>query len=257
MDWQTMGVRLAPILTLAFGLGAALCVFGVYRMRRTSRSTSFGYVREQSLVRAKRLTILAIVLFVFVGASGALWGVAARRPELLPTPIPTATPTFIPSPTARPPTPTFTPTSTPTVTPTPTEPPASSDAQLPSALRMPFPTQAVTPGPDAALVELVLAAGERDSQPVNPTSHFPKGTDRVYAFLTLDGMARNVPWTHAWYGEVDGQMVELWSRVELWPYDTARGYGWRFFNCQSGRYELRIYIGRRLQQEVPFTVGGE
>jgi hypothetical protein len=256
MDWQTLGVRLAPIFMLAFGLGAALAIVGIYRMRRTVRSTSFAYLREQSLVRARRLTILAIILLVLVGASGALWGVAVQRPELLPTPAPTSTSTLIPSPTPRPPTLTFTPTSTPTITPTPTETPVPPDAHLPSALRTPFPARAIDPSPDAALVELVLAAGERNDQPVNPSIQFPKGTERVYAFFTFDNMARNVPWTHAWYGEVDGQMVELWSRTELWPYDATRAYGWRFFNCQAGRYEIHIYIGRRLEQKVPFTVKG-
>jgi hypothetical protein len=226
-------------------------------MRRTVRSTSYGYVREQSLVRAKRLTILVIVLFLLLGASGALWGVSVQRPELLPTAVPSETPTLIPSPTPRPPTSTFTPIPTPTATPTPTETPIPADAELPSAFRVPFPAQAVTPNPDAALVELVLAAGEEENKPVNPTTNFAESTERVYVFFTFDQMARNVPWAHAWYGKVDGELVELWSQVELWPYDDPRGYGWRYFNCQSGRYELHIYVGRRLQQKVPFTVGGE
>jgi hypothetical protein len=115
----------------------------------------------------------------------------------------------------------------------------------------------VTPGPDAALVDLVLAAGERDDEPVGPTARLPKGTQRVYAFFTFDGMDRGVPWVHIWYGETEGQMVEVWSQVEVWPYDDARGRTWRYFNCRSGRYELHIYVGQRLQQKVPFVVAGD
>jgi hypothetical protein len=254
IDWQTIGRRLAPILTLLFGLGAALCFVAISRSRRTARTTGFGFVREQSESRAKRLLILSMILLMLTIASGGLWGVSVQKPELLPTVYPTATSTDIPSPTPRTPTATFTPTHTPTVTPTPTSTPIPPDASLPPALLTPFPSPAVTPGPDATLVELVLASGEENDAPINPSTNFPPGTERVYAFLTFDGMARNVPWVHTWYAEVDGQMVEVWSNVELWAYDGARGKAWRYLNCQPGRYELHIYIGRRLEQKIPFTV---
>jgi hypothetical protein len=114
---------------------------------------------------------------------------------------------------------------------------------------------AVTPGPDAVLTDVVLARGEQGNEPINPGTSFPRGTERVYAFLRFEGMHRNVPWTHAWYGQVDGQMVEVWSQVELWPYDDSSGRTWRYFNCRSGQYELHIYVGKQLQQQIPFTVG--
>ena len=255
MDWQTTGAQLAPILTGLFGLGVTLCIVSVYTLRRRARSTSYGYVREQSFLRAKRLTILAIVCLALLGASSALWGVSVRRPELLPTAVPTATSTLIPSPTPRTPTVTFTPTHTPTVTPTPTNTPIPPDVDLPAALRTPFPAEAVTPGPNAALANLILSSGEQEDKPVDATTAFPAGTERVYAFFTFAGMSRNVPWIHIWYGEVDGQMVEQWSQVELWSYDAASGNTWRFFNCHPGRGELHIYVGRELRQRVPFTVG--
>jgi hypothetical protein len=106
-------------------------------------------------------------------------------------------------------------------------------------------------------VDLVLAAREENNQPVDPTTKFPDGTERVYAFLTFDGMARNVPWTHVWYVKADGAMREVWSQVELWTYDTSQGFTWRYLSSQNGQYELHIYIDRRLQQKVPFTVGAE
>lgn len=257
MDWQSVGIRAAPVLTLLFGLAAAVCVYAVCQVRRTARTTSFGFVRERSSLHGKRLLVLTIVLLALFGASGGLWGVAVRRPELLPTAAPTATLTAIPSPTPRTPTVTFTPTATPTMTPVPTETPIPPDAHLPSLLRTPFPSRAATPRPDAALVDLVLAAGESADRPVNPTTRFHEGTERVYAFFAFDGMARDVPWCHVWYAEMDGQMVESWSQLELWTYDSAEGRTWRFFNCRPGKYELHIYIGRRLQLKVPFAVGSE
>jgi hypothetical protein len=259
MDWQAMGLRLAPLLTALFGVGAIISVVTLYQMRRTARSTSFGYVREQSASWAKRLLILSVVLVILSGASGALWIISARQPDLLPAPLPTATSTLLPTPTPRTPTVTFTPTGTPTAAPTPTATPTPdpADASVPSVMRTPLPALAATPGADASLVDVQLAASERDNQPVNPGTRFPSGTERVYAFLTLDGMARNVPWAHVWYGEVDGQMREVWAVRELWPYDSPRGFTWRYLNCRDGRYELHIYIGGKLQHKVPFAVGGE
>jgi len=255
MDWLVFGEQAAPILTAVLGVVAVVCIIVVFRARRTARTASFGFVRERSDLLAKRFLIVAIIDLMLVGASGALWRVTIKQPELLPQPMPTSTLTPIPSPTPRTPTVTFTPTSTPTVTPTPTITVVPADAVLPSALRTPFPRQAVSAGPEAALVDLVLAPARNGDQPVNPTSHFPASTERVYAFFTFDGMARNVPWVHVWYSAVDGQMIEVWSQVELWATDAPRGYMWRYFHCRPGRYELHIYVDHRLEQQVPFVVG--
>jgi hypothetical protein len=254
MDWQAMGARLAPAFSVLLSVGVALSVAYLVQMRRRARSTSFGYVREQSNLRAKRLIVAIVVLSILALTSSSLWVVSVRRPDLLPTPVPTPTPTLIPSPTPRTPTATFTATSTPTVTPTPTPIPPS--AELPEALRT-FPADAVEPGPDAALVDLVLAAGESDNQPVGVTTRFPAGTQQVYAFFAFEGMQRGVPWAHVWYAEVQGEMTEVWSELELWPYDAPSGAAWRYLNTRDGRYELHIYVGRALQQRVPFTVGAE
>jgi len=257
MSWQLAGVRVAPILVLLFGVGAAIAVLYLAQLRRTARSTSYGYVRERATARARQLVIAAIVLGALALASAGLWLVSVRNPELLPTPAPTAMPTLLPTPTPRLPTATFTPTSTPTVTPTPTATPVPPDAELPSVLRTPLPAGAATAPPDAKLVAVVLAAGVANDEPVDPALSFPSGTDRVYAFLTLEGMARGVPFAHVWYAEVDGRMVEAWSRLELWPYDAAGGVVWRYLSARDGRYELHVYVGRELQQRIPFTVGVE
>ncbi|MBN1581124.1 MAG: hypothetical protein JXA89_10505 [Anaerolineae bacterium] len=257
MDWQYFGFQLAPFLTLLFGAGMIISFVGIYQRRRTARSTHFGFVREQSETNAKRLFFFAIIFLVFTAASGALWAVSVQRPELLPTPFPTETPTSIPTPTPRTPTATYTPTPTPTVTSTPTQTPIPPDTDLPRILQTPFPSNAVTPGPDAALVGLILASGQENNTPINPGTAFPSGTERIYAFFTFDGMARNVPWSHIWYVELDGQMIEYWSATELWSYDSAGGLAWRYINPRPGKYELDIYVGRVLQQKIPFTVQGD
>ncbi|MFN2228676.1 MAG: hypothetical protein ACK2VA_02805 [Anaerolineae bacterium] len=256
MSWQVAGVRVAPVLVLLFGVGAALAVLYLIQLRRTARSTSYGYVREQAITRARQLVMAGTVLVVLALASGTLWFVSVRNPGLLPTPAPTATPTLLPTPTPRPPTATFTPTSTPTVTPTPTATPVLPGAELPSVLRTPLPAGAAAVG-DAQLVDVVLAAGVEENQPVGPALSFPAGTDRVYAFLTFEGMSRGVPVTYVWYAEVGGEMTEAWGRVELWPYDAPRGVMWRYLSARDGRYELRVYIGQELRQRVLFTVGVE
>ncbi len=256
MDWPAIAVRLAPILTVAFGMGGLAMIPAIYRARRRGRTAQFSVVRERFGYRAGRLGILAVIMLLMAIASAGLWSVSVWHPEALPTAVPTATSTLIPSPTPRTPTVTPSPTPTATVTPTATATPIPPDAELPSVLRIPIPAPVATPGPGAALVDLVLAAGERGNEPVDVAARFPVGTERVYAFFTFDGMSRNVPWTHAWYGEVDGRVAELWSQVERWPYDTPRGRAWRYFNCRAGRYELHIYVGRQLQQRISFVVEG-
>jgi hypothetical protein len=117
-------------------------------------------------------------------------------------------------------------------------------------------TGTVAPGSDVVLVEVVLAAGQAANEPVRPASYFPQGTNRVYAFMTFDGMARGVPWSHVWYVEVDGQMRELWRGTSSWPYECAAGRQWRYLNCRAGHYELHVYVGDRLLQTVSFVVEG-
>jgi len=255
MNLPHLGARFAPTLALIFGL----CVLGglvaIRVARQRARTTRFGFVRERALYRARRWMVGTGLLALLGGASAALWAVAVHHPEVLPTPIPTATSTLIPSPTPRPPT--ATPTWTPTVTATPTATATAApiDAELPTVLRQSRAIEMAT-SDSASLVEVTMAAGERGNKPVNPTSVFASGTRRVYAFLLFDGMSEGVPWTHAWYGEVDGEMREIWGRTESWSRDYSRGQVWRYFDCGVGRFELRVYVGRQLQRTVPFVVQG-
>jgi len=258
-----LGIQIAPLLALAFGL----CVIGglvaIYLARRRARTTGFSLVREQALYRARRWMLGTGLLALLGGASVGLWAIAVHNPQVLPTPVPTATRTLIPSPTPRPPT--ATPTATPTVTQTPSPAPSATQTgtvtaipsvEPPAALRRSRSTVAVTPGADASLVELTMAAGEKGNRPVDPTTVFPQGTRRVYAFMLFDGMADNVPWTHVWYREVDGQMKEIWGKTEFWSYEYSHGRIWRYFDCGVGHYELHIYVGEKLEKIVPFVVQG-
>ena len=254
MDYWTVAVRVAPVLTIALAVGGLGAVFAIYRARRIARTTRFGVIRDKAIFRMRQLGVLVVLMLLLAGASAVLWSMSVWRPNMLPTPEPTATPTLIPTPTPRTPTATPFPTPTATVTPTATPTPIPPDADLPSLLRVPFPASAAMPGPDAALADLVLAAGERGNEPVGQNTSFPAGTQRVYAFFTFDGMSRNAPWTHVWYGEKDGQTSELWGQVELWTHDASRGRTWRYFNCRPGRYELHVYVGREIQQRISFVV---
>jgi hypothetical protein len=200
-----------------------------------------------------------VLLSLLAGASIWLWAMAVYRPEALPTPVPTATPTLIPSPTPRPPTatPTITPTATatPSATPTATAMANAVDVTLPAALRGSG-DLGTKPGENSTLIEVTMAAGERGNRPIDPTTVFARGTKRVYAFMLFDGMADGVPWSHVWYGQVDGEMQEIWGRTELWSYEYSRGQIWRYFDCGIGRFELHVYVGDQLQQKVPFVVLG-
>jgi hypothetical protein len=255
-----LGVRFAPVLALFFGLCVLGGLIAIRAARRRARSSGFGFVRERALYQARRLMLGTGLLALLSGASIGLWAMAVYRPQALPTPVPTATSTLIPSPTPRPPTstPTVTPTSTvsPTPLPSATSTATPTDVALPGVLRKSPLAGAATPGADALLVEVTMAVGEEDNRPVDPTSVFARGTRRVYAFLLFDGMGDSVPWTHVWYGEVDGQMREIWGKTELWSYEYSRGRIWRYFDCGIGKHELHIYVGKQLQQKVPFEVKG-
>jgi len=249
------------MLALVFGLFVAGGLIAIRIARRRARNTGFGFVREQALYRARRWMLGTSLLALLAMASVGLWAVAVYRPHALPTPVPTATLTLIPSPTPRPPTatPTLTPTPTatalPTVMPTATSAAMPTDAELPAVLRR-SQASATKPAPEARLVEVMMAAGQLGNRPVDPTTVFANGTRRVYAFLLFDGMSDGVPWTHVWYGEVDGEMREIWGKTELWSREYSRGQIWRYFDCGVGKFELRVYVGERLQQTVPFVVKG-
>ena len=53
-----------------------------------------------------------------------------------------------------------------------------------------------------------------------------------------------------------GKMQEIWGKTESWSREYSRGRIWRYFDCGVGKFELRIYVGERLQQTVPFVVQG-
>jgi hypothetical protein len=257
-----LGVRLGPILVVFFGVCVIAGLLAIRAARRRARTTGFGVIREQALYAARRWMLGTALLALLGGASAGLWAMAVHNPQALPTPIPTATPTMIPSPTPRPPTATLTltplPTATPTSTPLPpaTGTPTPTNAKLPDTLRRLPSIDAATPGVHASLVELTMAAGEEDNRPIQPTTVFTKGTKRVYAFMLFDGMADRVAWSHVWYGEVDGQMREIWGKTELWDYEYSYGRIWRYFDCGVGNFELHIYVGKDLQRKVPFVVQG-
>lgn len=261
MNLASLGVRFAPLLALFFGLCMVGGLVAIRIARRRARNTGFEFVREQSLYKARRWMLGTGLLALLGVASVGLWAMAVYRPQALPTPVPTATMTLIPSPTPRPPTatptrtPALTSTALPTVTPMASAAATSANGDQPTEQRRSQSTTA-TPASGAYLVEVTMAAGERENRPVDPTTIFAKGTRRVYAFLLFDGMSSGVPWTHVWYGEVDGEMRQIWGKTESWSREYSYGQIWRYFDCGVGRFELRVYVGEKLQQTVPFVVKG-
>lgn len=109
-------------------------------------------------------------------------------------------------------------------------------------------------GAEASFEALTLARGVSEEHlPLEPGNVFPKGTKRVYAFFTYREMERGMPWSQVWYREGE----EVWSQASLWRRDRE-GIAWVYMELSdgfsSGEYEVRLYIDRRLQQRVEFTV---
>ena len=210
-----------------------------------SKRAVYFFSREAAAIKAGRFALVTLLL-VAVNVGMALQ-LPREAPRPMATPTLTLTPTFTPSPTFTP-RPTVTPTFTltPTSTPTPTP-------QLPTSARTPIPG-ALPPGPSASFDGIILAKGvTEDNLPVEPCTVFPKGTKRVYAFFKYSGMAKGVVWTQAWYKEGE----EIWSHTKKWRL-REKGLAWIFLESSkglaAGEYEVRLYIGDKLQQKATFTV---
>ena len=153
-----------------------------------------------------------------------------------PTPEATATPT--PRSTATEP---FIPTSTP-------------QATLPITLTQPLPSAVPPPG-DARFEFWALAPDvDGNNQPVNPSTEFVTGTERIYLFFRYDGLLPNVPWSVVWYQ--DGDLLD--SSTRLWEPERPVGERFEFFTYAggfpAGEYEVQVWLGDELQVRASFTV---
>ncbi len=180
-------------------------------------------------------------------------------PRQTPASEPTPTVTLSPSPTSTPTATALTPTATATATPRPTAtepfiPTATPQATLPVTLTQPLPSAVPPPG-DARFDFWTLAEGvDENDQPVNPTTNFVAGIERVYFFFRYDGLLPNVPWSVVWYQ--DGEMLD--GSTRLWEPERPVGERFEFLGYAGGfppgEYQVQAWLGDELQIRVTFIV---
>jgi hypothetical protein len=206
------------------------------------------------LLVALVLVVVAIDLLV-VPPRLAVFLVQPEEPvldTLTPTPAPIITATRTLAPTR---TPTTTPTRRPTATP-PFIPTLTPEVPLPDSALTPLPSE-VPAGDDANITIITLAAARDDAgQPVDPGTEFPPYIPRVHLFIHYEGMRNGIPWTFAIYREGDllDSVTQLWEwgtegKTDLY-HEPPGGYA-------PGIYEMRVFIGDRLQGIAQFVVKEE
>lgn len=236
-------------------LGAIAIGMSVLFFRR-ARLAPYYILRE--IARRKGLRWLMVATVSLPVGMGLLY-LHIRLPTLSsPTPpphltaAPTATETAIRTPTSRfTPFPSATPTRRLTATP-PLIPTPTPFYPLPETALSPLPG-AVPAGPEAEILFITFAVGEKNGQPVDPGVEFPPGDHRVYLFFEYRGMARNVVWTYGWYK--DGTYLD--GATRLWVLNS-RGVNYLYFKppggYEPGVYEVRIWIEGRFQGSRQFLI---
>ncbi len=175
---------------------------------------------------------------------------------ILPTDTPTSVVLALESPTPAPPEPTAT--SAPASAVLPTNPPPATVIVVVTATpggtptQTPFPTftpngrplaSDVTPAPNARLQITALDDEVSASLlPVNPSTTFQAGIERIYLFVTFENMTQGVLWRRELYR--DGQLID--GSSYLWGLPTS-GRTSFFFGSDTGfgpgSYEVRLYLG--------------
>ena len=239
-------------------LGSIVPVVVVISQLVRARRAPYYAMRESALRQVKRWALVALVFLVLgidvLVVPPRLAAILSEPKEPTPeasTPPPTLTVMIMPS--ARPTrTPTTTPTRGPTATapfiPTPTSaipPPESALTPLPSA---------VPAGKGAHITIITLAAShDEGGQPVDPGAEFPPGDHRVYLFIAYEDMANGVAWTFATYRE--GEFLD--SSTQLWEWG-AEGKTYLYYEppggYEPGVYEMRVFVGERLQGVAQFVI---
>jgi hypothetical protein len=240
------------------GLGVAGTVLALVLAVRAYiqlRRAEYYVIREEARRAGLRATLGTLVLALLTVGSLFI-------PRQSSTPDPTtapATPTEQPTPTLTPTRimPTATATTTPTPQPTATEPfiPTSTPrATLPVTFTVPL-SSAVPPPADARIEFWTLAQGATDTnQPVEPSTQFPEGIERVYLFLRYDGLLPRVPWTTIWY--FNGKLLS--GGTNLWTTQRPAGEWYVFLTLDGGfpvgEYEVQVWLSDRLQIRTFFSV---
>jgi hypothetical protein len=125
------------------------------------------------------------------------------------------------------------------------------------------PIPSAVPAREEARIELLALATEVDSagEPLNPGKQFSPGQHLVHLFLGFEAMDAGVPVAMAWYKDGD-----LWDTCTgTWLWDLVEGRVWgeegtASVSCQPitgwqfGSYEIRVYIGTRLEGIAQFVI---
>jgi hypothetical protein len=248
---------IAYILLVATVIPVGMVVSQLIKARRAP----YFAMRQSALRRGRRWLLAAlVVLVVAIDLLVVPPRLAAllRQPEepvldtLTPTPAPIITATRTLPPTR---TPTTTPTRRPTATP-PFIPTLTPEVPLPESALTPLPSE--VPADDGANITIITLAAARDDagQPVDPGTEFPPYIPRVHLFIYYEGMRNGIPWTFAIYREGDllDSTTQLWEwgtegKTDLY-YEPPGGYA-------PGIYEMRVFIGDRLQGVAQFVVKEE
>jgi hypothetical protein len=122
-------------------------------------------------------------------------------------------------------------------------------------LTLPLPSAVPPPG-DAGFQFWTLAQGvDENGLPVEPSTGFPVGIERVYLFFRYNGLLPNIPWSVVWYQ--DGEYLNGGTR--LWEPERPAGDRHEFLEYgegfPAGEYEVQVWLGDQLQIRVSFAVG--
>jgi hypothetical protein len=267
MHVATLLLQFGNWLLLAGVLLFAVAVFNAARAGRQSRGAAYYGIRQAALNKARRWTVVAVVVLIATGGLAFYLGnqppataiankgtptpvLVAIPSKMLPTntPIPsnvtqtTARPTVPPSPA-----PTLSSTAVPTVTPTATLPP-----NLPAVILTSVPS-AVPVSPNAKLAFTTLASvADNKGNPVDPGLAFPAGTRSVRLYFQAANVNNGAPWGVVCF---KGDKV-VDSVVDLWKWGP-RSQGARAFcglDGSLGKYKAVAYLGPTKQFEVAFEL---
>ena len=235
--------RYSTWVLIALVAGLVISVVAFILAYRQAKRAPFFLWRHEAANRARWCLLVSMLLLMAIG--GMAWWVW-NQPALPEAPPVAAWPVATPAGTEI--TPEVSPTPTPMATPSPT----ATETPIP-----PTPTSTPTPQATGAVARfdfITFARGiTADKQPSEPAAEFTAFSGPIYAFFSYSHMDSTLEWTYVWLKED----VELCRETGLWPWGrTGRAYV--FFGppggFEPGEYHFRLYIGDRLQLDVPFSV---
>jgi hypothetical protein len=272
------------IIVGLFVLALLLFLLSLHQLRR-GRTGPYWRIRRTAGQRGGQLFLLSIALFGVASALALFSGLADLAYQrltrivnsdpnvpigvVLPsltvtfqhslTPSLTITPTLTHIPTSPPPTPTGRPSVTPTWTPTPTL------TSVPTLTLMPTSTfesvLVLTPPPStqqprsgaAVMITEVASTVSSDGRPVEPTTEFQSGIERIYMFFDYQQMDDRIVWTRILLR--DG--VPIQGGSYLWSLGES-GSDYFFFGSDagypSGQYQVRLFLGEQEISRFEFSI---